>query len=54
LIEELKAFNPPKLKTSWSRINNYETYLAYQNWFRSKFTDLPLDVEFKLWLGESL
>ncbi len=54
LIEELKFFNPPKLKTSWSRINNYETYLAYQDWFRDKFADLPLDIEFKLWLGEGL
>lgn len=54
LIDELKMYNPPKLQTSWSRINNYETYLKYQNWFRSKFENLPLDVEFKLWLGESL
>ena len=54
LIKELKTFNPPKLKTSWSRISNYEIYLEYQDWFRDKFTDLPLDVEFKLWLGEGL
>ena len=54
LIKELKTFNPPKLKTSWSRINNYETYLEYQSWFRDKFTDLPLDVEFRLWLGKGL
>lgn len=54
LIDELKKFYPPKLKTSWSRINNYETYIEYQNWFRNKFDNLPLDVEFKLWLGESL
>jgi len=54
LIDELKSFNSPKLKTSWSRINNYETYLEYQIWFREKFSDLPLDVEFKFWLSESL
>ena len=54
LIDELKKFHPPKLKTSWSRINDYETYIEYQNWFRGKFDNLPLDVEFKLWLGESL
>lgn len=44
LIKELKTFNPPKLKTSWSRINNYKIYLEYQNWFRNKFTDLPLKL----------
>ena len=52
LINELKTFDPPKLATSWSRINKYETYIEYQDWFRRKFNDLPLDVEFKLWLGE--
>ncbi|MDQ1245348.1 MAG: hypothetical protein QG565_1689 [Campylobacterota bacterium] len=54
LIDALKKFHPPKLKTSWSRIDNYETYIEYQNWFRNKFDNLPLDVEFKLWLQESL
>lgn len=54
LIDALKKFHQPKLKTSWSRIDNYETYIEYQNWFRNKFDNLPLDVEFKLWLQESL
>ena len=54
LINELKSYNPPKLQTSWSRINNYETYLEYQNWFRNTFEDLPLDVEFELWLGNTI
>lgn len=54
LIDQLKMYNPPKLKTSWSRINNYKTYLSYQNWFRGKFDNLPLDIEFKLWLGDVL
>jgi len=50
LIDELKIYSPPKLKTAWSRINYYNVYLEYQNWFRKRFTNLPLDVEFKLCL----
>ena len=45
LIKELKIYTPPKLETAWSRINNYNIYLEYQNWFRKKFTNSPLDVE---------
>jgi len=54
LIDELKIYNPPKLKMAWSRIDNYKVYSEYQDWFRQKFINLPLDVEFKLWLGEGL
>lgn len=53
LINELKNFKPPTLKTTWSRIDNYKIYFEYQIWFRNEFDDLPLDVEFKLWLNGS-
>lgn len=51
LLKELKKYEPPKLKTVWSRISEYETYLEYQKWFY-KFKKIPLDVEFKVWQGK--
>ena len=50
-LNEKKECNPPILETSWSRIKDYETYLEYQEWFRVKFDQIPLDVEFKIWKG---
>lgn len=35
---------------SWSKIDNYKEYLKFQNWFRSEYKGIPLDVEFTLWL----
>lgn len=54
LIEELKSYNPPKLPTAWSRINHYEIYIKYQQWFYTKFNKIPLDIEFRIWKGEKI
>ncbi len=38
----------------WSKLNNYNEYLKYQEWFRNKYKDeIPLDAEFYLWLEEA-
>ena len=42
-----------KLSCAWSRIDDYNEYLEYQKWFRDNYTDIPLDVEFKMWLDEA-
>ena len=44
----------PDFSVAWSRINDYEEYLAFQKWFRSAFKLSPLDAEFKLWIGEPI
>lgn len=39
------------MSNAWSKVDNYQEYLEYQNWFRSKYPDdIPLDKEFYLWL----
>lgn len=39
-----------KTSVTWSRILNYDEYIAYQNKFRHQYSGIPLDNEFKLWL----
>ena len=39
-----------KFNTAWSRINNYDEYLDFQKWFRKKYSGIPLDEEFDLWI----
>jgi len=39
---------------TWSRLDDYDEYLAYQERIRRKFSLVPLDVEFRLWLGEDV
>ena len=46
----LKITNYDKFNTAWSRINDYEDYLRFQKWFREKYTGIPLDEEFNLWI----
>ncbi len=51
IIEGFKKHNPPPLSGSWSRLDDYEEYLGYQQWIRITFPDSsPLAVEFHLWL----
>ena len=39
---------------AWSKLNDYQEYLCYQNWFRKKYPNtIPLDKEFYLWLDEA-
>lgn len=42
-----------KLSKAWSRINDYKEYMNFQNFFRNKYSGIPLDIEFKIWLKES-
>lgn len=40
--------------STWSKLNDYQEYLDYQNWFRNNYpNNIPLDKEFYLWLEES-
>lgn len=42
------------MSNAWSKLDNYNEYLEYQNWFRDKYAkDIPLDTEFYLWLQEA-
>ncbi len=42
------------MSTVWSKLNDYNEYLKYQNWFRKSYpNDIPLDKEFYLWLEEA-
>ena len=42
------------MSSAWSKLDNYNEYLEYQNWFRNKYpNDIPLDKEFYLWLEEA-
>ena len=52
LIERLHQYGFSLPSTRWSRIQDYEQYLSYQQWIRDRFRVPPLDVEFLLWNGE--
>ena len=55
ILSRLQRYNPPKLSVeSWSRLDDYEEYLRFQQWIRDTFVDsIPLAVEFHLWLLEA-
>ncbi len=43
-----------QMSKPWSKLNDYDEYLQYQNWFRTKYkAEIPLDAEFHLWLEEA-
>lgn len=44
----------PALACAWSRLNDYVEYLAYQKRIRQKFSEVPLDIEFKLWMDGNI
>ncbi|MCX6067414.1 MAG: hypothetical protein NT121_16935 [Chloroflexi bacterium] len=52
LLEQLEKYGFPALNCAWSRLDNYNKYLEKQKWVRQKFSLVPLDVEFHLWLGK--
>jgi len=54
LLGQLERYNFPALSCAWSRLDNYDEYLERQMWIRRRFTLVPLDVEFKLWLGKEV
>lgn len=50
IINNLSAFNPPPLSCAWSRMDNYDEYMGFQDWIRKRFKgSSPLAVEFFLW-----
>ena len=51
IILKCVEFNgAPKFDTAWSRIDNYEAYMAFQRWVRLEFpAQSPLAVEFDAW-----
>jgi hypothetical protein len=52
IIRKLQQYKAPLLTARWSRIDDYEEYLAFQQWVRVHFSVPPLDMEFLLWLGK--
>ncbi len=53
MLSRLDGF--PKVERPWSKLDDYAEYLDVQMWIRDKFDPLPpLDVEFKLWMGEKV
>jgi hypothetical protein len=54
LLEQLQQYDFPALNCAWSRLDNYGAYLEKQKWVRQRFSLLPMDVEFKLWLGQEI
>ncbi|MGN1311431.1 MAG: hypothetical protein ACI4U4_00280 [Bacilli bacterium] len=43
-----------QISQPWSKLNDYDEYIKYQEWFRNKYSDeIPLDKEFYLWLEEA-
>jgi hypothetical protein len=54
VLQELKGYGLPPLTCPWSRLNSYNTYLDLQKWVRAHFDLAPLDVEFRLWMGQPI
>ncbi|MDO8587334.1 MAG: hypothetical protein Q7T82_09865 [Armatimonadota bacterium] len=54
ILNALMEHGFPGLPCSWSRLDDYDLYLEHQKWVRQHFELLPLDVEFRLWMGECL
>lgn len=52
IIRKLRRYKAPKLTKRWSRLDDYQEYLAFQKWIRTNFETNPLDTEFLLWLGK--
>lgn len=45
----------PTFDTAWSRIENYEAYMAFQRWVRLAFPgQAPLAVEFNAWANAQI
>jgi hypothetical protein len=54
IIQRLEAQGkmPPKLGHVWSAVDSYERYLNWQIWFREELPGIPMDEEFRLWMGQ--
>ena len=53
-IKGLLPYGFSPLPCAWSRLNDYESYLDRQHWLRCRFELAPLDVEFRIWMGQPL
>jgi hypothetical protein len=54
LLRQLEKYGFPMLNCAWSRLDDYGEYLQKQNWIRQRFSLVPMDVEFLLWLGKEI
>jgi len=54
LLEQLEPFHFPHLPCAWSRLDDYKFYLSLQRWVRENFNCPPLDMEFRLWMGQAI
>jgi hypothetical protein len=54
LLEQLRKYDFPALNCAWSRLDDYGEYLEKQKWVRQRFSLVPMDVEFQLWLGKEI
>lgn len=54
LLERIKPHDPPRFGCRWSRIDSYERYLDFQNWFRDEFPGIPMDNEWRIWGGSAM
>jgi hypothetical protein len=54
LMDALLKYGFEPLPCAWSSLNDYDIYLDRHHWVRSRFPVSPLDVEFKLWMGQPL
>jgi len=52
LLERLSHHGMAALPCAWSRLDDYECYLAAQHWIRRTFALVPLDAEFVAWMGK--
>jgi hypothetical protein len=51
-LERAASVGAPSLGIAWSRLNDYTTYLSYQQACRDLFRgSIPLAAEFRLWLA---
>jgi hypothetical protein len=53
VIDGLMKFGFPALKGVWSHLD-YPDYFERQKWIRNKFVLVPMDVEFRLWMGKAI
>lgn len=52
LLGRLSSHGMAALPCAWSRLDDYDCYLASQHWIRQNFSLVPLDTEFLAWMGK--
>jgi len=52
MLRRLERHAVPRFSSpAWSKIDSYEEYMHFQSWFRAEFEGIPMDNEWRLWLG---